>query len=48
VVAISLKQKYFLASKRKPITISAGAMLTGQPVNWQDSPKNVVLVLSTT
>jgi len=48
VVVMVFAQKYFLASKRKPITISAGAMLTGQPVNWQDSPKNVVLVLSTT
>jgi thioredoxin-related protein len=48
VIVIVFAQHYFLASKKSPLTIAAGAKLTGQPVNWQDSSKNVVLLLSTT
>ena len=48
VIVIVFARNYFSASKTSPATIAAGARLTGQPVNWQDSQKNVVLVLSTT
>jgi hypothetical protein len=48
VIVIVFVRNYFSASKTSPPTIAAGARLTGQPVNWHDSPKNVVLVLSTT
>jgi hypothetical protein len=47
-IIIVFTRNYFPTSKASPRTIVAGAKLTGQPVNWQDSPKNVVLVLSTT
>jgi len=48
VIVIVFVRNYFPASKASPPAIAAGARLTGQPVNWRDSPKNVVLVLSTT
>lgn len=48
VIVIVFVRNYFPASKASPLAIAAGARLTGQPVNWHDSPKNVVLVLSTT
>ena len=48
VIVIVFVRNYFSASKTSPPTITAGARLTGQPVKWQDSQKNVVLVLSTT
>jgi len=48
VIVIVFARNYFSASKTSPPTIAAGAKLTGEPVNWHDSPKNVVLVLSTT
>ena len=48
VIVIVFVRNYLPASKTSSPTIAAGARLTGQPVNWHDSPKNVVLVLSTT
>jgi hypothetical protein len=48
VIVIVFVRNYFPASKASPLAIASGARLTGQPVNWHDSPKNVVLVLSTT
>src|ERR1051325_7053543 len=48
VIVIFFVRNYFQASKTSPSAIAAGAKLTAQPVNWHDSPKNVVLVLSTT
>jgi hypothetical protein len=48
VIVIVFARNYFSASKASLATIAAGAKLTGEPVNWHDSPKNVVLVLSTT
>ncbi|HEY2362134.1 MAG TPA: hypothetical protein VGK36_13520 [Candidatus Angelobacter sp.] len=48
VIVIFFVRNYFQASKASPSAIAAGAKLTGQPVNWHASPKNVVLVLSTT
>jgi hypothetical protein len=48
VVIVIVFARNYLASKTSPATIAAGARLTGQPVNWHDSQKNVVLVLSTT
>lgn len=48
VIVIAFVRNYFPASKTSFPAIAAGAMLTGQPVNWHASPKNVVLVLSTT
>jgi hypothetical protein len=48
VIVIVFARNYFLGSKPSRPAIAAGASLTGQPVNWHDSPRNVVLVLSTT
>jgi len=48
VIVIVFVRNYLPASKTSSPTIAAGARLTGQPVNWHASPKNVVLVLSTT
>ena len=48
VIVVFFARNYFSSSKTSLPTIAAGANLTGQPVNWQDSQKNVVLVLSTT
>lgn len=48
VIVIVFARNYFPAAKTSPHTIAAGARLTGQPVNWHASPKNIVLVLSTT
>jgi len=48
VIVIVFARSHFLGSKASPAAIAAGAKLTGQPVNWHNSPKNVVLVLSTT
>jgi len=48
VIVIVFIRNYFPASKASSPTIAVGARLTGQPVSWHDSPKNVVLVLSTT
>ena len=48
VIVIFFARNYFPASKASSPAISAGAKLTGQPVNWHASPKNVVLLLSTT
>ena len=48
VIVIVFTRNCFPASKTSPRTIVAGAKLTGQLVNWHDSPKTVVLVLSTT
>jgi hypothetical protein len=48
VIVIVFARNYFSASKTLPSNIAAGAKLTAEPVNWHDSPKNVVLLLSTT
>lgn len=48
VIVIFFVRNYFQASKASSPMIAVGARLTGQPVNWHDSQKNVVLVLSTT
>lgn len=48
VIVIVFARNYFFHPKTSRPEIAAGARLTGQPVNWQDNRKNVVLVLSTT
>ena len=48
MIVIVFARNYFLGSKTSPPAIADGATLTGQPVNWHDNTKNVVLVLSTT
>lgn len=48
VLVIVFARNHFLNSRTSRPEIAAGAKLTGQPVNWHDSQKNVVLVLSTT
>jgi thioredoxin-related protein len=48
VIVVVFARNHFPASKTSLPTIAAGSRLTGQPVNWQDSRKNVVLILSTT
>jgi hypothetical protein len=48
VIVLMFARNYFQGSKTSPPEIAAGARLTGQPVNWHASPKNVVLALSTT
>jgi hypothetical protein len=48
VIVIVFVRNYFPASKASAPAIAAGASLIGQPVDWHDSQRNVVLVLSTT
>jgi hypothetical protein len=48
VIVIVFARNYLSASRASSPTIAAGDRLTGQPVNWHDSPRNIVLVLSTT
>jgi len=48
VIVIVFVRNYFPASKASSPTIAIGARLKGQPVDWHDSQRNVVLVLSTT
>jgi hypothetical protein len=48
VIVIVFARNYLPAAKTSPHTIAVGAKLTGQPVNWHASPKNVVFILSTT
>lgn len=48
VIIVIVFARNYSALKSSPPTMTAGARLTGQSVNWHDSQKNVVLILSTT
>jgi thioredoxin-related protein len=46
--ALFFSKNYLLKSDRSRHLIAAGAKLDGEQINWNNSPKNVALVLSTT